>query len=352
MPRLLVVSPVHPPDDPRIRHKLIRTLQEEWSITFAGTGRGPVDQSGIRWVELRGGRIRRGLRATGLVFRGRYDVVSLHDPEMLPAGIVAGWLGRTVVFDVHENVPGQLRTKSWLPRWLRRPVAWLAGRILRIAEKRVAITLAEAGYSDLFAANHPVFPNYLAGTPPEPRDIDPAVGVVYLGDVTAARGLAVAVEAVGGAGVETMTVMGRCSPEFRAELTRLADRSGLNLDLRGFVNPDQALRITSGASVGLSPLLDIPNYRESLPTKVLEYLAVGIPTLASDLPGTRAVVGDKPGVVLVSPGETDAWQQAIRAAVGDPGLREAARAGAETIRKTYGWPADEVRAFYADLLVV
>jgi glycosyltransferase involved in cell wall biosynthesis len=285
-----------------------------------------------------------------MLLRGDYEVASIHDPEMLPAGLVAALLRRTVVFDVHENVPGQLRTKDWLLPVLRRPLSWVAARLLRFAERLLAITLAEAGYQKLFVKEHPVFPNYLFGVPPTPQEPDPDVGVVYLGDVTEARGLALAVEAVAAAGAPKMTVMGRCKPEFRSQLLTTANRQGLDLVFRGFVSPDEALRISAGGSVGLSPLLDAPNYRASLPTKVLEYLAVGIPTVASDLPGTRQVVGDKPGVTLVPPGDIDAWQDAIACVLADPEQRAAARTGAAAIRAAYVWPEAAVRDFYRALL--
>lgn len=350
MPSLLVVSPVHPPDDPRIRHKLIRTLQDDWQVTFVGVGRGPIDRSGLTWRELTGGRIRRWLRANRVVLRGGFDLVSLHDPEMLPVALLAGLLGRRVVFDVHENIPGQLRTKPWIPAPLRRPLAWLTGRILHLAEKRMVITLAEAGYASLFRKDHPVFPNYLVGEPAEPRPVDAAIGLVYLGDVTKQRGIAVAVEAAGKAGAEKVTIMGRCGPEFREELVNVAAENHLELEFHGFVTPDAALRLASGGSIGLSPLLDTPNYRASLPTKILEYLSVGIPTLASDLPGTRAVVGGLPGVVLVRPGDVDAWETAIRTALADESLRAEARQGSRAVRDKYAWPAAEVRGFYAGLI--
>lgn len=349
-PRLLVVSSVHPPDDPRIRHKLIKTLQHDWEVTFAGVGRGPVDQRGIRWVELTGGRLRRALRSTRYLLGRRYDVASVHDPELLPAAIAASLLGRTIVFDLHENVPAQLLTKDWIPRLLRRPLARVARRLLRRAERRMSITLAEVGYSDLFAQAHPVFPNYLDGEPPLPRDADPNTGIVYLGDVTEARGLAVAVAAAGAAGVVAFTIMGRCSPDFRSRLDDVAAGWNMTLDFPGFVAPDEALRVAAGALLGLSPLLDTPNYRDSLPTKVLEYLAVGIPTLASDLPGTRSVVGDTPGVVLVPPGDVSEWCDAIRDCLDNPELRIAARNGAAAIREAYVWPRDAVRQYYGSLL--
>ncbi len=347
--RLLVISTVHPSDDPRIRHKLIGTLQEEWVVTFAGKGRGPVDQKGIRWKELGGGRLRRWFGAGRLLLGRSYDVASIHDPELLPIGITASLLGRTVVFDLHENFPGQLRTKEWLPRLVRRPLASFAGWLLHLAERRLEITLAESGYQALFTKEHPVFPNYLAGSPPTPRGVDEGTGIVYLGDVTEPRGLAVAVEAAALAGVRAFTVMGRCTPEFKARLMALVVSTDLRLQFRGFVRPDEALRIAAGARMGLSPLLDTPNYRLSLPTKVLEYLAVGIPTIASDLPGTRGVVGDKPGVVLVKPGDVSSWSSAIKSAMVDDELRSAAKSGVPDILAGYVWPARSVSDFYRSL---
>lgn len=349
-PRLLVVSTVHPADDPRIRHKLIRTLQDEWMVVFAGAGRGPIDPSGIEWVELGGSRPMRWLRAARLLLTGRYDVASLHDPELLPLGVAASLLRRTVVFDVHEDVPGQLRTKEWLPRLLRAPLAAVARWMLRLAERTLEVTLAEGGYRKLFREDHPVFPNYLAGEPPPPVEASPSTGVVYLGDVTEVRGVAVAVAAAGRAGIERFSIMGRCTPEFRERLTRIAADHGLDLEFHGFVTPDRALEIAASASLGLSPLLDVPNYRYSLPTKVLEYLAVGVPTVASDLPGTREAVGDKPGVILVPPGDVTAWAAAIESSAADTELRRATREGSSAIRAEFVWPAGEVRRFYRGLL--
>ncbi len=349
-PRLLVTTTVHPADDPRIRRKLIGTLQEDWDVVYAGVGDGPVDRIGLEWRQLAGARPIRWLRASRLILAGSYDVVSLHDPELLPPGVIAAILGRRVVFDVHENVPDQIRTKGWLPRPLRRPLAAALGWLLRRAEKRVAITLAEAGYARLFRNAHPVFPNYLVGDLPREREADPAVGDVYLGDITEPRGLAVAVEAAGAARVGKLSLIGRCSRDFRGRLEDIAAGHKLQLEFHGFVPPDRALALAAGGVVGLSPLLDIPNYRDSLPTKVLEYLAVGVPTLASDLPGTRSVVEARPGVILVPPGDVAAWADAIGSAVVDSDLRAEASKGSAEIRAEFVWPQHEVREFYRDLL--
>jgi glycosyltransferase involved in cell wall biosynthesis len=348
-PAVLVVSSVHPPDDPRIRHKLVETLRKDASVTLAVRAPGPATAAGFQVTLLRGGRLRRSLSASWRIVRGGYDVASVHDPELLPAAMVAGLVGRRVVFDLHEHLPGQLRTKDWLPVSLRRPAATLAAALLRLAERVIEITLAEEGYLPLFRRPHPVFPNYLAAADEELELVSPErrTGIVYLGDITEARGLLTAVEAVGRSGAQApLTLIGRCAEDFEARLVAAAQGHAVALVLTGFLAPQQALTEVARHRLAISPLHDTPNYRYSLPTKLLEYLALGVPVVASDLPGGRNALDGTPGIVWVAPGDPGVLADAIAAALGDAALAEAAAAGANDIRRRYRWPAAEVRRFY------
>ena len=161
LPRLLVVTTVHHPDDPRIRSKLIPTLAQEWEITYATQSPGPSDRDGITVVELAGGRLGRLLAAGRLLVEKRWDLVALHDPDLLPLGLVRSLLGRPTLFDLHENLFELPRTREWLPAPMRRPLAWLGALALRLAERTMTVTLAEAGYSYLFRRSHPVIANHL-----------------------------------------------------------------------------------------------------------------------------------------------------------------------------------------------
>ncbi len=146
-PTVLVVTTVHWPDDTRIRERLTRTLANEFDVRYACRAPGPADRTGLTWIPLRGGRVRRNLRALRLGLAGDWDVMSVHDPELVPAAILSRMIRRRpVVFDVHENVPATAVTRDWVPGALRRPLAALAGAVLRRAERTLAITLSEPEY--------------------------------------------------------------------------------------------------------------------------------------------------------------------------------------------------------------
>ncbi len=51
------------------------------------------------------------------------DIYQLHDPDLLLIGNKLKKLGKIVIFDSHEDVPKQIRSKEWIPRIMRKPVS-------------------------------------------------------------------------------------------------------------------------------------------------------------------------------------------------------------------------------------
>ena len=348
---VLVLTTVHPADDPRIRQRTVGVLGESMPVRYATRVPGPTDRTGFEWQALPGSRMVRALRALREVLRGDVQVVSVHDPELIPVALVARVAGRRVVIDVHEDLPAQIRHKDWVPRWLRAPIAVLALWALRLAERVCVITLAEENYAHLFSRRHPIFPNYpLVSELPQP-EVAADGPVVYVGDISPARGAKTLIHAVAGMPDPRPAVMmiGRCREPFRSELLALAHRLDVELQLEGFVVHQRAMALAATGSVGVSPLVGLPNHRDSLPSKIIEYLALGVPVVASDLPGTRRVAGCLPGVQLVAPGDVPAWTRALEAATTDPVWRTSAREGAGQVRVRYTWPSAEVKALYSAL---
>ena len=73
--------------------------------------------------------------------------------------------------------------------------------------------------------------------------------------------------------------------------------------------------------LAITDIFVLPSYREGTPVTVLEAMAMGLPVVATDVPGCReAVVAGETGF-LVPPRNVDELVQAIRKLVEDPALR-------------------------------
>jgi glycosyltransferase involved in cell wall biosynthesis len=264
------------------------------------------------------------------------DVVLLHDPELLlavPRGIKA-----TVVWDVHEDTAAALSAKGWVPR----PLLPLARPLVRLlesrAERRHELLLAEEGYRPRFRHEHPVVPNttYVADAPPGPPGDR---RVVYVGHLSAARGALDMIEVarlVSQDGIE-VELIGAADADIRPGL-REAQREGI-LRWYGFVPNDRALRIAEGAMAGLALLHDEPNYRHSMPTKIIEYMAHGIPVITTPNPPAAGIVNPSGSGLVVPFADPAATAQAIRRLHGDSTLRaDMAKRGYETARAQFHWP--------------
>lgn len=335
-----VLSVVHHSDDVRIREKLIPTLSQDFDVEYHSRTPGPSVIEGFEWHPIRGPRLVRNLSLAARLWTRSLDVAVLVDPETFLAGIIASRRTR-VVFDIHENIPAQILTKR-LP--FKKLVARLAQAVINAAERAGRITLAEPGYCDLFSADHPVFENYPRWESlPDPGDSDGSV--VYIGDITEQRGALDLAEATGAAGLD-LVMVGRCSPDLAAAIEQLVASGGGTVEMTGRLPWHAAMRRLATAAVAVSPLRDTPNYRNSLPTKVLEYLGMGVPVVATDLPGTARVLRGRPGVWLVPPSDVTALRNAILDA-NNEAARDTARAAVEIIRSEYEWPTERVRRFYS-----
>ncbi|REF36675.1 glycosyltransferase [Thermasporomyces composti] len=349
--RVLVCTVVHHPQDARILHRQIKAMVEAgYSVTYAA----PFSAYDAEvWPEIEAidlprasGRSRvAALRAARRVLRERgrdADIVLLHDPELLlvlPGLTFAG----AVVWDVHEDTGAALVAKSWIPGALR-PLARAGIRLMEgRAERTVRLILAEEGYRARFRGIHPVIPNttYVpdAVVPPGERR------VVYVGHLARARGVDVMVEAarlLRGHGV-TFDVIGHADNHARRLL--LAAQEAGDVHWHGFVANDKAMALVRGALCGLSLLRDLPNYRHSMPTKVLEYMAQGVPVVTTPLPAAVSLIQIHGCGLVVPFDDPEATARAVLRLRDDAELRvQMGQRGHQAARVGYHWP-DTARDF-------
>ena len=336
--RVVVCTVVHHPADARIFYREIRALLDAGhDVTYIA----PHDEAGQRSVRDQNqdfpertagslttvtipravGRRRLGpLRAARAAMAAQVagaDLLLVHDPELLLA-LPRRRRRPPTVWDVHEDTAAALTTKSWLPAWLRAVAAGGVHLAEHLAERRLHLLLAEHGYSDRFTATHPVVPNttYVPATaapPSGPRR------VVYVGWLSPDRGSAEMVElgrllAPHGIAVE---LIGQADAAARAHI----EAGGDAVHWHGFVPNAEALRLVEGALAGLSLLQDEANFRHSMPTKIAEYMARGVPAVTTPLPLAVDLVSAAEAGFVVPFNDPRAAADVILTLDADPDLR-------------------------------
>jgi len=298
---VLVITVVHNPQDARIRQRQINALLAAgWKVTYAAPfrafgldvplSRPDLGRGNLRCINIArsSGRGRlsawRSARTVMRALAQDHDLVQVHDPELVLAA--AGLGMKNLIWDVHEDPAAALQVKSWMPKPLRRPAATAWRQAERMVERRHHLLLAEYSYQARFRRRHPV----VANSVPVPRRLVPAGRdrVSYLGSVTMSRGCKTMIE-VGRQlrhqtnGTVRLEVIGEAADAEAKETLHKAVEAG---DVRwlGFVPNGEALARVSGSLAGLCLLMDLPNYRVSLPTKIMEYCALGVPVVTTPLP--------------------------------------------------------------------
>jgi len=297
------------------------------------------------------GRVRLALGIWREVLRhGPFALVHFHDPELVPAMALLGILSPETytLYDIHEDLALQVASKGYLPRGLRAPIARMVECMLHgarelfsgFAPATEAIGLAWPEDQTRVVHNYPKALFGLAGALGQP--LDPH-RIIYVGGLSRVRGIPLALEAVREAR--------RRIPELRLELIGwiMEPETGRAIQeavAEGWcvhvprLGPEALMARCAGAGVGLVTLLPRPNYLESLPTKLFEYMAMGIPVLASDFPLWRRLV-EASGAGRVAAPLPGAVAQALVELCSDPGrLARFAEAGRAAYRSTYRWEAE------------
>lgn len=283
-----------------------------------------------RWGAWRAARARISALAVAA------DVLVIHDPELL---VVIPWrelrrLHVRVIWDVHEDLAAALAVKAYLPALLRRLLVPAVHLLERWAERRATLLLAERAYQERFRASHDVVLNL----PLVPQQMPAGARrrqAVYVGSITRARGLEVMLAmapTLARHGIE-LRLIGEAPAA--ADRDRIQATPGVSWD--GAMPNADAMREVEASMVGLALLADLPNYRHSMPTKILEYMASGTAVVATPLPLSREILGTD-GVVLESFADADAAANAVIALCDDEDRRAAmATAAYERVRRDYDW---------------
>ena len=369
MMKICVVTTVHPPFDTRILHKQAKTLvRAGYDVTLIAQHDKNEVVDGVRIIALPKPR-NRFARIFGLIWRAfclalrqRADVYHFHDPELLPIGILLKLATKAkVIYDVHEDVPKQILTKHWIPSQLRRSLAAVFNVIEKLLARVMdAVIVATEGIAERFQRFEPiVIRNYpdlqmLSAASSGAKDRGEKV-LVYVGGISQLRGaveMVQALEYLDHIDGLRLDLIGKFEPpDLEKELQAMPGYQRVRF--HGWMPWSEAWQYAQVAIAGLVIFHPAPNHEKSLPNKLFEYMAAGLPVVASNFPLWEEIVEGNNCGLCVDPLNPKEIAEAIEYLITH--LEEAKKMGENgrrAVEEKYNWGKEGAKLFnlYEELL--
>jgi glycosyltransferase involved in cell wall biosynthesis len=292
------------------------------------------------------------------------DLIIVRDLPLCLTAILCGKrLGVPVMLDMAENYPAMMRVlwetglETLFDYFARNPS--ITAKVERSCVKNVdhIVVVVEESADRVAALGVPRSKlTVVSNTPPlarldEPsRQPDPmrvTTDVVYMGNLEVVRGLPETLDAVAHLKNQGKRVLLRIIGRGRDEALLRAHAASLGLtsdDVKflGYIaSHAEALRIVAASDVGLIPHRKNDSWDTTIPNKLFDYMAAGLPVVSSNTkPCTRIVLETGCGELFQS-GDAASMAQAIVLATSPEVSAQMAAAGRRAILDRYNWENDK-----------
>lgn len=253
-------------------------------------------------------------RAAWLAATAGARLVVAIDPELWVPVLMAQRARRALaVADVHEDFAALATDHDrWGPPVVRHAVATGVSALGQALDRFDAVVVADHHLPPQAPRRRIVGRNI-----PDPADYevtaDNACGLraVYAGDLTPQRGLQAMLDGVLASPDWSLDVFGPDRAWATDTIAEAVARGGNRIRYRGHVTQDELISVLPTYDVGLCLLDRIPSYDAALPSKVLEYQAAGLATVATDLSRVTVALTESDSGVVVDADADVAGQLAL-----------------------------------------
>ena len=357
--KIFIGTSVHRWNDNRIFHKEAVSLAKKFNVELHAPA--DFDKKNINGVKIIGlptweEEIDRKLIRKQLWLRLKNndsDIFIFHDPELIWTGIKASIVLKIkVVYDIHENTIQSIIRKKWL-----NPIAKLIAIIGYSFLQQISklffdhYLLAEDSYKYFMKKNSTVVYNYPLKVDYDHQSIK-EFDLVYLGDITEDRGALIMVKILSILKRKlpkiNLALIGKVPPILKDDLANAIVEYRLknNIQLFGYMNYYEAMQIVCKSKVGLCLLKPIKNYIDSYPTKLFDYMQVGVPFVCSNFPLYQKLLDKCDSGISVDPLDIEGIASAIHCLLDDPDkYKNLSKNGIIALNKDYNWSSQENKLF-------
>jgi glycosyltransferase involved in cell wall biosynthesis len=333
-------------------HSLAKHGYDVSLIVADGLGNEIKDNVAIFDVGAKtGGRLSRMTKTVKRVFDAalklKADIYHLHDPELIPIGLKLKKFGKKVIFDAHEDLPKQILGKPYL----NKPTKVVLSKAFTLYEhwacpKFDAIIGATPFIRDKFLKinantvdvnNFPIL-DELANTSDWSKKLNE---VAYVGDISKIRGIEEIILAMNYTHGVKLNLAGKFGDKSLENKVK-NQQAWLKVNELGFLNRLQVNEVLAKSKAGLVTLHPVINYMDALPVKMFEYMAAGIPVIASNFPLWCEIVEGNQCGICVNPLDTNAISKAIQYFVEhSQDAERMGKNGRKAVEEKYNWLIEE-----------
>lgn len=363
------ITTAHPRTDTRIRLKEVDSLESNRPgdvRLYVQDGLGDEIASGDVSVIDTGPALSRYKRATlgcfrmfAAIVRDRPKVAHFHDPEFLPWGVLLRLFGIKVVYDVHEDLPRQVRHSRAIPESARPLAAPLAAAMEWFCTRWFSAIVAATpeiharfrGRGAVLVRNFPMTGELVTPSPTamseRPHEF------AYVGSIGIDRSSTQIIRALAMLTQPALLNIAGSFPIESEHVAAKAEPGWRKVNHLGEQNREQVAAMFARCRAGLVLFQPLPNNIAGRPNKLFEYMSAGLPVIASDFPRWREIVEGAQCGLLVDPRSPEQIAEAMNWMLDNPDQAEAmGHRGRQAILANYSWQSEEreLLDLYARLL--
>ena len=329
-------------------------------------GNGDELKNGVNIIDVGkySGRIKRMIYSTQKIYNAakiiNADIYHLHDPELIPIGLKLRKLGKTVIFDAHEDLPKQILTKPYLHKTIRKPLSKSISLYEKASLKKFSgIITSTSSIADKFKLinknvvninNYPIL-NELFDDSIE-SNANKSI-FAFVGGITSIRGITETLDAID-------YTLPECNISFAGEFSPIAfknqclDHRNFNsINYLGQLGRTEVKRLLNDSLAGLVLYSPVPNHIDAQPNKLFEYMSAGIAVIGSHFPLWKDIIENYSCGICVDPTDPKQIADAINFLQQNPEIaKEMGARGREAVISTFNWESEQQKliSFYNKLI--
>lgn len=366
MKKVCHITSVHQRYDVRIFQKMCVSLSaSNYDVTLLVMDTLPNEvKSGVKIVSVGfhpKNRYDRLVNSRRHIFRQAIeldcDVYHLHDPELMPLASRLIKQKKKVIFDSHEDIPGQISEKSWIPKYLRKTVSCIYSIYEQHMLRKISGVIgARESDQKRFAqccSHVTVITNYPIVHPLPSGIVKQTNAFSYAGGITKQWNHDIVLNALDHVNA-TYELMGKVEDDYLHMLQSKPSWSKVNFYGKVPFQDAQARILSSVAGIALLQYGANTNWHEGnlANTKLFECMLAEIPVICTDFTVWSQIINQYQCGLCIKPQDTQALIEAMQWILDHPSdAVQMGKRGRQAVEQVFNWSSqsDKLKMFYSSL---